>query len=431
MADPLRILWLKTGPLHPLDSGGKLRTYHMLRELSREHAVTYLSLCPPEEAGAFRAAASDRQTEAPSPDKIDLAAAEYSQRQTWIPWRETPRRSLRFLSGVAGNFLGSRLPYVIAKYRSQAMAAAIREEDASRRHDLIVCDFLTPAVNLFTDSRPPVTPTLLFAHNVETLIWQRLAENARGLRSAYFRGQSQRMLRFERAAGARCSGVVSVSDADALLFRAQLGLENVLGSVPTGVDVDFFSAIPPIPQPGSLVFLGSMDWMPNIDGALWFAAEIWPGIKARAPGATLSIVGRRPSPAVRELAAADPSIRVTGTVEDVRPYLAQAEALVVPLRVGGGTRIKIYEGMAAGVPVISTSIGAEGLSVRDGENILLADVPEDFARKTADLLADPARRASLGQSGRALVREHFSWHSVTAVFAGYCRAVSQQPRSPH
>jgi polysaccharide biosynthesis protein PslH len=408
----LRILWLKTGPLHPLDSGGKLRTYHMLRELNREHHVTFLSLLP-----AYA-----------TPDAM-RSAGEYSRDQIWIPWRESTKRSPRFFADVAGNLLFSRLPYVIAKYRSLEMAQAIHKEDGDRNHDLVVCDFLTPSINLFAESRPLLTPTLLFQHNVESLIWERLDETARGPARPYFRGQWQRMLRYEKRACSRCGGIVGVSDADCLLLREKLGLKNVLGSVPTGVDIDYFDSAPTERRPASLVFLGSMDWMPNIDGALWFAAEIWPRVKSLVPGSIWTIVGRKPTAAIQALAASDPSIRVTGSIEDVRPYLAEAALMVVPLRVGGGTRIKIYEGMAAGVPIISTRIGAEGLSVCDGENIVLADAPEEFAQITASLLTEEARRTALGQNGRKLVREHFSWRSVTKVFAGYCQTLAAQQRA--
>ncbi len=413
MSQSLRILWLKTGPLHPLDTGGKLRTYHMLRELSREHVVTYLSLCPPD-----------------TDPGVLSAASEYSTSQKWIPWRETPKRSARFFAELGSNFVFSRNPYVIDKYHSAEMAAAIRQFDAAGAHDLIVCDFLTPAVNLFSGAKRSAMPTLLFQHNVESLIWQRMRDTAHGAKRAYLHTQWKRMQRFETEACARCEGVVAVSDADCDLMRSELGLRNVLGSVPTGVDTEYFANPAATPRPGSLVFLGSMDWMPNIDGARWFASEIWPRIKAEAPGTTLTIVGRRPTPEIQKLAATDPAIRVTGTVDDVRPYLAEAELMIVPLRVGGGTRIKIFEGMAAGVPVISTRIGAEGLSVTDGENIVLADEPEAFARKTIDILADVQKRRTIAESGCRLVREHFSWRAVTSVFSGYCQEIVRTQTHP-
>ena len=406
MAESLRILWLKTGPLHPLDTGGKLRTYHMLRELARHHAVTFLALKPPDASNAILSAAS-----------------EYSASQVWITWREKPKGSVGFYLELAGN-LFSPLPYVISKYRCKEMSHAIAELGRREKHDLIVCDFLTPSVNLFAPDVTVALPTLLFQHNVEAVIWERHVQAAgSGLKRAYFKLQWRRLRDYERCVSARFDGVVAVSPEDARRMRQDYGLGNVLGAVPTGVDVDYFGSFKPRPEQGRLVFVGSMDWMPNIDGVCWFAEEIFPRIQAARPETKLAIVGRRPTGRVHELARKNPAITVTGTVDDVRPYLSQAEAIVVPLRVGGGTRVKIYEAMAAGVPVVSTTIGAEGLEVAHGENILLADEPEDFARQTLRLLGEPALRQSLSQNALRLVRERFGWPAVTAVFAGYCQQI--------
>jgi len=411
MADPLRILWLKTGPLHPLDTGGKIRTYNMLKELKRNNTVTYLSLWPD---GA--------------PEAAREQAAEYSQRQTWIPWRETPKGSPAFFMELAGNLFLSRLPYAIQKYRSHPWAQAMRRAEESGEHDLIVCDFLTPAVNLYPGHHQPRLPVLLFQHNVEGLIWKRAWENARGLSRPYFRLQWKRMERFEKEACARADQVCAVSEEDARLLRDELGLTNVCGAVPTGVDIEFFSESSAPRKPKSLVFLGSMDWMPNIDGIGWFHDEIWPLVKAKHPDATLTIVGRRPAPRVRELAEQDSAITVTGTVPDVRPYLAEASLMIVPLRVGGGTRIKIFEGMATGIPCLSTRIGAEGLPVTHGENHLLADEPEAFAAEIDRAFSDPEAAARIGKAGRQLVESRFSWAKINEVFEDYCRQTVERGR---
>jgi glycosyltransferase involved in cell wall biosynthesis len=205
-----------------------------------------------------------------------------------------------------------------------------------------------------------------------------------------------------------------------------MGLKNVLGAVPTGVDVEFFQPPQGARTQRSLVFLGSMDWMPNIDGICWFAETVWPLVKKNFPDATLAIVGRKPVEKVKQLAAREPSITVTGTVDDVRPHLAQAQAMVVPLRVGGGTRIKIFEAMATSIPVVSTRIGAEGLPVRHGESILLADEPAAFAEQIAVLFRQPELGIRLGQAALELVRRHYTWDAVNAVFEGYLRQVSRQ-----
>ena len=407
MADPLRILWLKTGPLHPLDTGGKIRTYNMLRELKRKNEVTYLSLWPEG-----------------TPEEAREQAAGYSDRQVWVPWRETPKRSPKFFCELATNLLMTQLPYAIQKYRSRLWADAIRGADESGKHDLIVCDFLTPAVNLYPPGQKPGLPVLLFQHNVESLIWQRTAENSGGVARPYFRSQWQRMLRFETAACRSADQVCAVSEEDARLLREELRLTNVCGSVPTGVDIDFFSASTGPREPKSLVFLGSMDWMPNIDGITWFAERVWPRVKEKHPGTTLTIVGRRTVAKVTELAERDASITVTGTVPDVRPYLAKAALMIVPLRVGGGTRIKIFEGMATGIPCLSTRIGAEGLPVTDGKDHLLADEPEDFVAAIDRCFENPDFAVRLGQAGRDLVTSRYSWSRINEVFEGYCRATA-------
>ena len=397
----LNILWLKTGPLHPLDSGGKIRSYNMLRELNRRRELTYVSLCSP---------GCDRQ--------VVEAASEYSKRQVWIPWEETRKGSPAFYAELARN-AWSRMPYVIAKYRSKRMTAEIRRLEAQLRPDLIVCDFLTPAVNLFANGGCQ-SRTLLFQHNVESLIWKRLYENSRGLKRAYFRQQWRRLEAFERGACGRCDGVVGVSEEDCQLMRNEMGLRNVLGEVPTGVDTSFYAPWSTERKQHSLVFLGSMDWMANIDGACWFAESILPLIRGSFPRATLTIAGRRPTSRVRELAQEHAGIRVTGTVEDIRPFLAEAQVMIVPLRVGGGTRIKIFEGMATGIPVVSTRIGAEGLPVTPERDILLADSPAEFAGCVTRLLASEALRARIGDEGLKLVRARCSWEQVTNVFEQYC-----------
>ena len=413
MSDSLRILWLQLGPLHPLDTGGKLRTYNMLRELSRVHWITYLALLPSN---------ADSQAK--------TAATEYAQDRVWIPWSCIPRGSLRFLCKVGANFF-SPLPYAPHKYRSMDMAEAISRQDADRRHDLIVCDFATPAVNLFSrPSQRPISPTLLFEHNVEFQIWQRLAENhGNRLWRWYFREQWRKMLIFEGSTAKRFDSVVCVSQEDCALLRKEFNLENVVGSVPTGVNLDYFGGVVQAPVPYTVAFLGSMDWIPNVDAVAWFVRDILPAIKKRVPRVRFLIIGRNPPSQVLAMATASSDVEVTGTVPDVRPFLAQAETMVVPLRVGGGTRIKIFEAMAAGIPVVSTKIGAEGLEVTSGEDILLADDPVDFADKTCSLLEKPELRSKVGEAGRSLVKTKFGWAAVAKVFAEHCAKTARQPRT--
>jgi glycosyltransferase involved in cell wall biosynthesis len=293
-------------------------------------------------------------------------------------------------------------------------------------HDLIICDFLTPAINVFPAGQKPKIPLLLFQHNVESLIWKRLYEKADGVaKRFYLKNQWRRMERFEREACANFDGVVGVSPEDCELMRKDFRLANVLGDVPTGVDCEAYAASKAPRPPHSLVFLGSMDWMPNIDAVEFFTSEIWAIVKQKFPKATLTIVGRNPPAKVKELERRIPGVRVTGTVDDVKPFINEAAVMIVPLRVGGGTRIKIFEGMATGIPVVSTPIGAEGLPVTHGQNILLADSPLDFAAQIAALFEKPEQAVRIGAAGRALVQAKFSWETVDGIFEGYCRQVCE------
>lgn len=232
------------------------------------------------------------------------------------------------------------------------------------------------------------------------------------------------MRNFEKNASARFGGVVGVSDEDCRIMREEYGLTNVLGSVPTGVDIEYFRPDGRAPEQGYILFLGSMDWMPNIDAVQYFVNSIYPIIKGKYPSAKFVIVGRNPVKSVNELADNDKSIFVTGTVDDVRPYLKKASVMVVPLRAGGGTRIKIYEAMAAGVPVVSTSVGAEGLAVENNKHILIGDSPDDFADKTIRILNNELPEIS--SNARRLVEENFSWEKVTELFEEYCKTIIQK-----
>jgi glycosyltransferase involved in cell wall biosynthesis len=192
--------------------------------------------------------------------------------------------------------------------------------------------------------------------------------------------------------------------------------------IPTGVDVDFFKASNSTSaRANSLVFTGSMDWLPNEDAMRYFINDILPIVKQRIPEVQLTIVGRNPYPSLVELAQRNPALTVTGRVDDVRRYIEDAVAFIVPIRIGGGTRLKIYEAMAMEKPVISTTIGAEGLPVHDGEQLLIADDPKMFAEAVVKVLSDPEFATRLGADGAQLVRQNFGWPGVAATFADLCR----------
>jgi sugar transferase (PEP-CTERM/EpsH1 system associated) len=399
----VHILWLKTELLHPVDKGGRIRTYNMLRALRREHRVTYLTL--------------DDGTAAP--DAVERAT-EYCHDLVRVPFSPPAKGTAAFFADLAANLI-SPLPYAVARYRVPAMRRAIERAVVAGDVDVVVCDFLAPSLNVPDDLGVPV---VLFQHNVEAVIWERHAQVARNpVKKAYMREQWRRMRRHEAAECRRVDHVVAVSPQDAAVFRRDYGAHSV-SDVPTGVDVDYFHPSGREPRrPHELVFTGSMDWLPNEDAILWFAADILPRVRARVPDATLTVVGRNPTAPVRALDRVG-GVSVTGSVPDVRPYIERAAAFVVPIRIGGGTRLKIYEAMAMQRAVVSTAVGAEGLPVRDGTDALLADEPDAFAAAVVALLQDPARAEAVGAAAAAVVRTQFSWDAVTARFASDCEAAA-------
>jgi glycosyltransferase involved in cell wall biosynthesis len=193
--------------------------------------------------------------------------------------------------------------------------------------------------------------------------------------------------------------------------------------VPTGVDIETFT--PPkdraFEHKADLVFVGSMDWLPNIDGCNHFVREILPLIRKKRPDCTLAIVGRSPGSGILEMARADSRILVSGTVPDIRPYFWGSSVSIVPLRIGGGTRLKIYEAMAAQAPIVSTSIGAEGLPVIHGRNLFLADTPEAFAQHCVELLDSETARREMAQNAYEMVSSRFSWENAARIFEGILR----------
>ena len=389
----MRILWLKTDLLLPLDKGGKLRTWHLMRHLAKHHEITYLAFAEPGQ---------------PQSD-ID-GMHEVAARVETITRSEPAKGTWPFYVDAARHVVDP-LPYAVGKYRSAAFRQRLDTLLATGHFDLIVCDFLFPAVNL--PKRLPC-PAVIFTHNVESEIWRRHAETKTGaLSKRLYSTQYQRMLRYEGNTLARFDGVLAVSDADRDTFaRIYPGaIRNPVHVVPTGVDTDYFTASASEPASREIVFTGSMDWLPNEDAMLFFCRDVLPLVRDEEPGVRLSIVGRAPTPAVKQLAG-DATVRVTGRVDDVRPYMRNAAVYIVPLRIGGGTRLKIFEAMAMGKAVVSTTIGAEGLPVTDGEHVLLADEPATFARAVVNLLRDVDHRRQLEAAARTLVVEKYDWSSV-------------------
>ena len=401
---PLRILTVMARPLYPADTGGRIRSARLFERLSRIHDVTVI---------CFR-------TDDDRPEDFESMRACCSKIET-VPWKETPKFTPRFYAELAVD-LFSPLPYTALKYRSAAMARRIDALLGSGRYDLLLCDFLQPAVNC-TDH--PFRPKVLFEHNVETAIGLRQAEHAaHPFVRGYLRLEAAKIRRFEHRVAAAFDHCIMVSDEDCRTLQDEFGVRHA-SAIPTGVDVEYFHPMPMQAAEPTLVFVGSMDWLPNQDAVEFFVSQVLPRIRAVVP-VRFVVAGRNPPASLRHM----DGVSVTGTVDDIRPCFRDAHVCVVPLRVGGGTRIKIFEALAMARPVISTTVGAEGLPVTDGQNILLADDPDAFASAVVRLLKDAELRQRIGQAGRCLA-ERYSWDAAAQRFSEICVDAVCRARTAH
>jgi glycosyltransferase involved in cell wall biosynthesis len=388
----MKILWVKSDFLHPTDRGGQIRTLGILKRLHQRHEIHYAALNIVQHPG-------------------DLSrTSEYCTKAYPIAHSAPMRESPAFWAQIVAS-LWAPLPHSVSRYRSKSMRNQIETLMRAEKFDSIVCDFLFSAPNL-----PDLSAAVLFQHNVEALIWKRQAGNApTRLHKVFFEDQYRKMQRYEGEVCRTVKRVIAVSEEDARNMRSEYGAKRV-APIPTGVDIDYFAPPAAAASTADLIFVGSMDWIPNIYGVQWFVKEILPLIRKGRPGCSLVIAGRRPKPEVLRLAEKDSGIRITGTVNDIRPHLWTSGISVVPLKIGGGTRLKIYEAMAAGIPVVSTTVGAEGLDVRNGEDIHIADSPEDFAARCLELLNDNAASRRMANAAMEMVRSRYSWEIVSRKF---------------
>lgn len=387
----MRILWVKAGKILPVDTGGRIRSFNILRHLAERNDVIFLSYYD----GA-RDAKYESELTALFPGAVVFPSG-------------APDGKAGQLAFYAGRLLRPA-PYSVSKFTTPRVRRAVLDIAATRSPDVAVCDFLSASLN-FPDALQ--IPSVLFQHNVEHALWNRQALHERNpVKRAVFSIEAAKMRRYERSTVGRFDHVVAVSESDKALLSAMTDASRIT-VVPTGVDVAAYRGAVSESASLNVMFLGSMDWPANIDGVEFFCEQVWPRVIAAVPGARFQVVGRNPPRRIVRLASN--SVEIVGAVKSVISNLRAAPVFAVPLRIGGGTRLKIYEAMAAERAIVSTSVGAEGLDYTDGVDLVIADEAGAFANEVIALLRDPARQRALGSAaGRTAAR--FDWSKVAIEF---------------
>ena len=407
----LDVLFVSLFPSSPPTFGAQRRIEGLMRVLGRRHRVAAVSLVSPE----FDAGLAEREMRRWC-DEVVLVPARSDR---------SPVKRLLQLRALA-----SRRSYEHHAFSDPALDRALAQVLGARRFD-VVCLEAPFLVRHGVRLAPPGAPApivIVDQHNVEHQLARRSRDASRGLRRLHH-AVNWRKIRADELDAWRCAdGVAFTSVDDAEQARA-LVPEIVSAVIPNGVDVDHFRRRPDAPADRRrAVFFGTLNYFPNQDGVRFLLSEIWPRIAGAVPEARLDVVG--PHPTAEVLAHRGPRIDVTGPVDDVRVPLERAGVVVVPLRVGGGTRLKILEAMAMSRPVVSTTIGAEGIAATDGRDILIADDPAAFARAVQRVMEDPGLAARLGEGGRALVERRYSWVAVGAELERFVRALRRAPELP-
>ncbi|HYV36789.1 MAG TPA: glycosyltransferase [Gemmataceae bacterium] len=389
---------------YPPTSGKRLRTLHLMLRLARRHRVTYIARCDARlpDAQQAREHLGDHGIE------------------TILVDHPLPRKAgLAFGGRLASNLLLSNLPYSIASHDSEPMRQALAHYRAKNEVDVWQFEWL-PYMNLLPSHSlggeglgvRGHACRVVIAHNVDTLLWKRYYDTAQGMfKRMFLKSQWRRMERFERLHFPRASWVVAVSPDDASILRNDFGVSNV-DVVDNGIDRDYFASVNGNREANRILFLGALDWRPNLDAVNLLLDRIFPQVRAQEPSARLCVVGRNPPPGLVERLQTTPGVELHADVPDVRPFLGNCGVMTVPLRIGGGSRLKILEALACCLPVISSTVGAEGLSLEAGRDFARADEPEAMASTLVDAIRSPAPFRAMAENGRRVVLERYDWDAL-------------------
>ena len=411
----MKLLFLSPYLPSPPQYGAPRRVHGLLTELSRRHEVSLLAFIAPGEDTADALHATGQYcTELVTVENDHLDRALTRKRKRGIQLRSLLHRQSY-----------ERLTYYHPSFQRELdrLVARCDFDVLTTEHVQMAC--YRPPLSLM----PPTARLVLDEHNIEYDILRRTTAAERpSIRKLYNWINYLKLRREERAAWQQFDGITLTSERDERLLRDD-SPEKRTAVIPNAVDTEFFQPSGGVVEPGMILFFGAINYYPNTEGLLFFLDEVFPHVKRQHPGARLWIVGQLPPPTIMERAAED--VIVAGLVDDVRPYLERAAVVIAPLRIGGGTRLKIVEAMAMGKPIVATNLGAEGLDVNAGEDILLADAAEDFADQVVRVLGDAALAQRLGEAARHSAESRYTWNSaVDRLERFYQELPSRSPSVP-
>ncbi len=384
----------------PLNTGKRIRTYNLISRLAKRHEIRYL---------AYGEGNSE-----------SYEALHQAGIQPYAVPSQIPEKSgLYFYFRLAKNLL-SPLPYIVDSHYSRLYAEALASLLNQSKPDILLSEWSPYAIF----GRPhSAIKQVIVAHNVESHIWRRYAENETNpAKRWYIQKQHAKVAKFEQDAFLAADGATAVSKKEADELQA-MNPRLKVQVVDNGVDFDYFAPKIETAASPTLVFTGSMDWRPNQDAAEFFAQEILPILKRTHPDLQAVFVGRNPPEYIQALGKIS-GMQITGTVDDVRPYISKAAVYIVPLRIGGGSRLKILEAMSMEKAVVSTTVGAEGLEIENNTHLRLADTPETFAQAVNQLIADRQTAIQLGKAGRQLVIDRYGWDSLSKTLEQFLQGIA-------
>lgn len=397
----MNVCWLTHAIPYPPKAGFLSRTYNLVREVARRHDVDLISFV--QEPWMLTHFASLEE----GMEDSRRALGSICRRVTFLP---IDRMSLQWAKHrVALRALLAGGTYTTSWLVSGQARRTIAAEVSRNKYDLVHFD--TIGLASYRDLASGI-PAILTHHNIESHMMSRRASNASGIAArAYYRLEARRLETFERLVASQYAAHITCSELDTERLRSIVG-DSLVVTVPNGVDCDFFNPVAIADRPNSLVFVGTMNWYPNVDAMQFFLTEIWPQLKARVPDATLDIAGSNPPEELRSLASSVSGVTIHGYVDDVRPLIDSAAVFVCPIRDGGGTKLKLLDAFAMKKCVVAHPIACEGIDVSDGRDVVLANSPEEFVDRIARLFQNNRERAEIGVAARKLVETRYAFRQV-------------------